>query len=211
MPCFNVAILGAECTGKSTLVTTLVARLQADGTAAQCIPEYLREWCDVNRRTPRPHDQVHIASVQAQRLATAVASATEGSIVVADTTPLMTAVYSEVYFKDVSLYPYALEQQRNFALTLLTGLDIAWVPDGIQRDSETVRKAVDHRLREVLTQHQIPFTTLYGQGNARTDAALQAIAYQTAGPRTGPQSDWKWTCDKCSDADCEHRMFSRLI
>ena len=31
---------------------------------------------------------------------------------------------------------------------MLTGLDIAWVADGIQRDSESVRKAVDLRLRD---------------------------------------------------------------
>lgn len=211
MPSFNVAILGAECTGKSTLAAALVARLQADKTAALHLTEYLREWCDANGRTPLAHEQAHIAIVQSQRLATASLMAADGGIVIADTTPLMTAVYSEVYFCDTSLYPYALEQQRAYALTLLTGMDIAWVPDGIQRDSESARKTVDRRLREVLTQHRIAFTTIYGQGTSRTDSALQAIAYQTAGPRTGPQSDWKWTCDKCSDADCEHRMFSRLI
>jgi len=211
MPSFNVAILGAECTGKSSLATALVARLQSSNTLALHIPEYLREWCDLHHRTPQIHEQAHIAAVQSQRLAAATLQAVEGSIVIADTTPLMTAVYSDLYFNDSSLYPFALQQHRAYALTLLTGLDIAWVADGIQRDSESIRKAADLRLREVLGQHQIPFTTIYGLGTARTDSALQAIAYQTAGPRTGPQSDWKWTCDKCSDADCEHRMFSRLL
>lgn len=211
MPSFNVAILGAECTGKSTLAAALVARLQADNIAARHIGAYLREWCDTHHRTPKADEQAHIASVQTQRFAAATAEAADGSITIADTTPLMTAVYSDVYFNDNSLYPKALEQQRGYALTLLTGLDLAWVADGVQRDGKAARTAVDQRLRTVLGSNHIPFTTVYGQGSARTDAALQAIAYQTAGPRTGPQSDWKWTCEKCSDADCEHRMFSRLL
>jgi hypothetical protein len=31
---------------------------------------------------------------------------------VADTTPLMTAIYSDMLFDDTSLYPFALEHQR---------------------------------------------------------------------------------------------------
>ena len=30
------------------------------------------------------------------------------------------------------------------------------------------------------------------------------------GPK-GPQRPWRWDCDKCSDASCEHRLFSQLM
>ena len=210
MACFTVAILGAESTGKSTLASTVVARLNAEQKPAVLVPEYLREWCEAHGRTPLKHEQAHIAVQQAQRLQEVQSPATAKRLVVADTAPLMTAVYSDIYFNDVSLYPQAIAHHRSYDLTLLTGLDIAWVADGIQRDCEAVRRAVDQRLRSVLAEHSIAYATIYGQGAARTACALQAIAYKAAGVRSGSQSNWQWICEKCSDADCEHRLFSRL-
>jgi nicotinamide riboside kinase len=206
----NVAILGAESTGKTTLARALVDQLQTEGKSAVMVAEYLLQWCDVHGRTPEAHEQAHIALLQTHGLHVAQSSAPEDSLIIADTSPLLTAVYSDVYFNDSSLYPQAVEQQRSYALTLLTGLDLASVADGIQRDSEALRRTVDLRLREVLENNAIAYATVYGQGPARTECALQAIAFKFAGPRKAVQSNWKWNCEKCSDADCEHRMFSRL-
>lgn len=48
---------------------------------------------------------------------------------VADTTALMTAVYSDQVFGDVSLYRDALLEHTRYRLTLLTGLDLPWMAD----------------------------------------------------------------------------------
>jgi nicotinamide riboside kinase len=134
------------------------------------------------------------------------------NLVLSDTAPLMTAVYSDVIFGDTSLYDFAAAQHRNFAMTLVTGLDLPWIADGIQRDGEVIRKRVDQRLREVLAHFKIGFSTVYGTGDTRTDNALQAIGYSLGtGREAGERSHWKWDCDKCSDADCEHRLFSTLL
>ncbi len=209
-----VAIVGAESTGKTTLADAVAAQLNASGTPARVVPEYLREWCAQHGRAPGAAEQAHIARVQSQRFEAARGSAAAQCVVISDTTPLMTAVYSDVYFGDVSLYPMAIEHHRNYTLTLLTGLDIAWVADGIQRDSEAMRKNVDRRLRAVLAAHQIAYASVYGQGNARTDSALQAITYRDASRPNArgaaQENPWHWVCEKCSDADCEHRLFGRL-
>jgi nicotinamide riboside kinase len=210
MASFNVAILGAESTGKTTLARAVVEQLLADGKPAVLVPEYLRTWCDAHGRTPEAHEQAHIGSQQARQLSDAQNCGPTGCMIITDTSPLLTAVYSDVYFNDASLYKEALAYQRTYHLTLLTGLDIAWVEDGIQRDGETVRRVVDQRLRDVLAKHAIAYATVYGQGPARTHCALQAIAYSTSDARTTGHSNWKWTCEKCSDADCEHRLFTRL-
>jgi hypothetical protein len=63
--------------------------------------------------------------------------------VVADTTPLMTAVYSHMLFDDDSLYPMALAHQALYDSTLVTGLDLPWVADGLQRDGPHAREPVD--------------------------------------------------------------------
>ena len=61
-----VALLGAECTGKSTLAEALARRFSAG-----LVTEYLREWCDTHGRTPHQHEQAHIAAEQARRIDTA--------------------------------------------------------------------------------------------------------------------------------------------
>jgi hypothetical protein len=44
-----------------------------------------------------------------------------------------------MYLKTLSLYEEALGLQAQFDLTLVMGLDVAWMPDGLQRDGEHVR------------------------------------------------------------------------
>ena len=165
----KIAILGAECTGKTQL--------------AQALSEQLRR-------------------VQAQPTA---------PLLLCDTTPLMTAIYSELLLGDASLYPQALQAQRSFDITLVTALDLPWVGDGIQRDGPDVRNRVDGHLRAVLQRHGIGYSMVYGTGEARAQCALQAIHYALGTPRPkSPRSAWSWPCEKCSDPDCEHRLFRDL-
>jgi HTH-type transcriptional repressor of NAD biosynthesis genes len=72
------------------------------------VGEYLREWCEREGRTPRPHEQMGIAQEQARR----ALQAPPGHWLVADTTPLMMAIYSDMLFDDKSLYDFALQHQR---------------------------------------------------------------------------------------------------
>jgi nicotinamide riboside kinase len=58
----RIAILGAASSGKSTLSAALAQRYQT-----VWVPEYLREFVDVQGRVPRSEDQFHIASTQRAR------------------------------------------------------------------------------------------------------------------------------------------------
>jgi nicotinamide riboside kinase len=203
----KVAILGAECTGKTQLTRSLARRLKPEHPNLVCVPEYLREWCDLNGRTPLADEQGFIAQVQMQR----VHSHPMTTLVLADTTPLLTAIYSDLLFGDTSLYADAVEQHRAFGLTLVTGLDLPWVADGIQRDGVAMRAQVHQRLCEVLRQQGIGFSMVYGVGEARMQSALQAIRYALGQPPPDMhRGKWKWPCEKCSDPECEHRLFSAL-
>jgi HTH-type transcriptional regulator, transcriptional repressor of NAD biosynthesis genes len=133
--------------------------------------------------------------------------------VVADTTSLMTAVYSHVLFQDESLYADALKHQRSYDLTLVTGTDLAWVSDGLQRDGVQMRSAIDRKLRSVLQAHQIDHAIIYGEEGQRLQSALDIITHrhEYPAPRSTPTTNWHWSCDSCSDPDCEHRLFTRLM
>ena len=209
-----IALLGAESTGKTELARALAQRLQERGIATTMVGEYLREWCEREGRTPRPDEQRSIAQEQTRRIDAAAAS----GVVVADTTALMTAVYSEQLFGDTSLHADALAAQARYAITLLTALDIPWVADAL-RDGDHAREPTDALVRAALTGARLSFAVVHGTGSERLSSAwnaINSIAGSEGRPRARGRFDskpaaWTWPCEKCSDPECEHRLFSDLI
>jgi nicotinamide riboside kinase len=136
LPLKRIAILGAESTGKSTLAPALAARY---GTV--WVPEYLREFVETQPRAVRgrpDRHRAHPARTRERRGGRQDAR----RFLFCDTTPLMTAVYSRIYWGRVPPELLALEAAHDYALTLVAGLDLPWVPDGLQRESEEVRRRV---------------------------------------------------------------------
>jgi nicotinamide riboside kinase len=176
-----IAVVGAESTGKTRLAQALAERL-AEATGLRCtwVPERLRAWCDAHGRTPRQPEQALIAEEQTARIAEA---ARHHALVVADTTALMTAVYSHIVFGDDSLDASAVAAHRSCQITLLTAIDLPWQADGLQRDGPQVREPVDTRLRTLMHRHGIGFSLVCGPGPQRLASALAALAAsQTLSP-----------------------------
>jgi nicotinamide riboside kinase len=206
---FVVGIVGAESTGKTTLAAALRDALAAEGRRVALVPEFLREFCDREGRTPRQPEQARIADEQSRRIALARAG---HDIVIADTTALMIAVYSETVFGDRSLYASAEQAHRCCDLTLLTSLDIPWQPDGLQRDGPHVREPVDARVRAALQRAGISYAIVPGTGPQRLGAALQAVrhALRLPSPDDEAAPRWQWVCDRCGDVACERHLLPRL-
>lgn len=169
----RIAVVGAESTGKTRLALALCERLALEtGLRVAAVPEALREWCDVQGRTPAVHEQRPIAEEQHRRIDAAAAL---HDIVISDTTALMTAVYSRYCFGDRSLESLAAQAHRTMHATLLMAIDLPWEADGLQRDGEHVREPVDAMLRELLTAHALPFSVIGGHGERRVERALRAL------------------------------------
>ena len=206
-----IGLLGAESTGKTTLASQLQAALAEPGRRVVMVNEYLREFCDERGRTPVQAEQAGIAEEQARRIGLAAADA---DIVIADTTALMIAVYSETVFNDRSLYDTALASHRRCDLTLLTALDLPWEADGLQRDGPHVREPVDALIRSALIGAKLPFAVVAGTGDKRLQAALLAVRHAMDEPdsedeeRANPA--WRWVCERCGDANCERHLLPRL-
>ena len=93
-------------------------------------------------------------------------------------------------------------------VTLLAGLD--WpLPPACTPQEAAAREAQDHVLRSALAQDGVPFRVVYGRGAQRVANAVAAVDAASAPPVPG--NDRAWSCDKCSDPDCEHRLFTRLL
>lgn len=203
----KIAILGAESTGKSELTKQLEQHFQAQGKSVQHIPEYLRTWCETEKRTPRPDEQLAIATEQARQ----INHASDGDVLIADTTALTIAVYSDVLFNDTALYDMALAHHHTFDVTLLMGLDLPWVADGIQRDGSHMREPVDTAIRAALNRGELQFKVVYGTGESRLHNALRCLNSTFEPIENRPQRLRNWVCERCSDPVCEHRLFRDLI
>ena len=216
----KIALLGAESTGKSELARALCERFSQLALPVVRVDEHLRDWCQREQRTPERHEQADIAHTQMQHILEAPAQ----HVVVADTTPLMTAVYSQMVFNDHSLNASAIQWQQQFDITLLTGFDLPWVADGLQRDGAHVREPVDQKIRQLLSTANVRYQVVYGLGDQRLDNALFCIAREAAKhaselaqrlhqalARSETLPQWTGPCETCGDGECEHRLFTRLV
>ncbi|USX28785.1 ATP-binding protein [Oxalobacteraceae bacterium OTU3CINTB1] len=158
----RVAILGPASSGKTTLAAALAER---HGTV--WVPEYLREFVDVQGRVPVAADQFYIASTQRERENASAQQAYK--YLFCDTAPLMTAIYSRHYFGgiDDQLARLADEHQRDYALTVVTAPDIPWVADGLQRECEEVSVIINRMLMEELAARRIPYVLVAGDPQQR--------------------------------------------
>jgi nicotinamide riboside kinase len=168
----RICLIGAECTGKSTLAQALAAHF-----GGLWVPEQLRSFCDLNGRTPRSDEQAALmrAQFEQEEQVAALALQTGADYVFCDSAPLLTAIYSDYYFADRSLFDCAHALHARYALTLVLQPDLPWQPDGLQRDGETVRAAVHALVQHALQAKHIPHIEVAGQDDARLQAAILAV------------------------------------
>jgi nicotinamide riboside kinase len=171
-----ICLIGAECTGKTTLAQALARQM-----GGLWVPEYLRSFTDAHGRTPRQDEQAHILQEQLRREDDALKQARQQQRpwVFCDTAPLLTAVYSECVFDDASLYPLARSLHARYALTLFLQPDILWQADGLQRDGEAMRATVHAAIERALTAGAWPVAHIAGTAAQRLVLARNAVQRRT--------------------------------
>lgn len=130
------------------------------------------------------------------------AAPSTADIVIADGTALMRAIRGGELMPDGPLMRFALERQCSYDMTLVTGLDLPCAGEDAQRE--------DQLIRTLLAGAGVPYRVVYGSGDDRLRNALAALPDSLAVRPATPPRAWQWQCDKCSDPDCEHRLFTSL-
>ena len=167
-----ICLIGAECTGKTTL-----ARSLAHEYSGRWVPERLRLFCDAMGRTPLQHEQIGILEQQARDEMEALEEAVrhQQDYVFCDTAPLLTAVYSEFVFDDTSLYPRARALHARYSMTLILEPDLPWIADGLQRDGAHVQRPIHTKIMQQLHGLGGLLYPVAGSGESRAISARAAI------------------------------------
>lgn len=92
--------------------------------------------------------------------------------------------------------PNGLIDQR----VLLSGLDTPAAAGAAMQQA-------DSALRELLAQGGVAYSVVYGQGLQRLQNAQRLVC---PAPLSSAQTQKRWVCEKCSDPDCEFKLFTGL-
>ncbi len=103
------------------------------------------------------------------------------------------------------------------SFALLMGLDL---PDKVPAE-RAAQARIDAQLRQQLQALDLPYRVVYGLGPARLTHALLAVGLPASdeaakASREAAQFDLNrgrtpWSCEKCSDPECEHKLFTGLL
>ncbi len=171
----KVAIVGAECTGKSTLLQTLAAELPARiNRTVTAFPEILREFCEREKRTPTRAEQWPLMQSQILR-ENSLKNEDSPQLMISDCAPITIAIYSQIYFQDNSLMAAASEHHLSYNLTLITAPDIGWQADGVMRDGVHIQLEFHRRLLKWVKEIAVKTIPIAGNGPEREAQAMAAI------------------------------------
>jgi HTH-type transcriptional regulator, transcriptional repressor of NAD biosynthesis genes len=173
----RVAILGAECSGKTTLCAELKKSLASDAVDTKIIPEALREFCHRLNRVPRMEEQLGIMREQIalEVFAEKASTLNQPQLTISDCAPITIAIYSELYFSDLSLYSEAEKFHKNYDLSILLSPNLGWQSDGIFRESPQAQQRFHHRMKQWLQSSSHPWLEISDVGEQRTASAISAI------------------------------------
>lgn len=167
----RIGLLGGESSGKTTLAMGL-----ADALPAFVAEEYLRDFVRDFGRLPNLADQEGIFLTQQMTVRTVqhAAEYADTPWVIADPLPLMTAVYSIVYFDDDSLLDAGIEDSLAYDAVVWCAPDIEWVAQDGVRDGVEHRERADLVIAEYIAP-RLPLVRVSGTPMERVLATLEAI------------------------------------
>ena len=189
----RIVLVGAESSGKTTLVASLVERYRARGgvwATTGSVPEYGREYTEMLLARQGvidadPDAPVHsaewtaddFAAIAVEQQRTEDAAAAAGSpVLFCDTDAFATQLWERRYLGDGSTAAFdAVPLLPVRGLYLLSDIEgVEFEQDGI-RDGEDYREAMQRWFEEELTARDQPWALVGGDASARLEASILLI------------------------------------
>jgi NadR type nicotinamide-nucleotide adenylyltransferase len=163
----RVCIVGGESSGKSTLAKNLASALNT-----KHVPEYARTYLERGGSLNQASDILPIA--RGQIALEAAISKEANSVLISDTDALLSQVWSEFLFNEVSPELVTLTNRQHFDLYLLLTPDVPWIADPIRYLPHQRQQFFD-RCKALLDETKRPYVTISGTGESRLQSALEAV------------------------------------
>jgi NadR type nicotinamide-nucleotide adenylyltransferase len=165
----TVAVVGAECSGKTTLASGLAKRF-----GVPWVPEYARDY--LARRSH--YDAADVRAIARGQQRAEDAATSENDLVFADTDLVVIKVWWSVRYGggdewiDASLDALLAEDRAR--AYLLPTPDIPWTPDPL-REHPNERPALHARYKRLLDDLGVQYIEVSGSEEQRLDAASTAV------------------------------------
>ncbi|MEI7489890.1 MAG: ATP-binding protein [Bacteroidota bacterium] len=166
----KIAITGPESTGKSMLAGQLAVQY---GTV--WVPEYAREYLELNGPAYREEDILAIARGQLERETEALRKAS--GFIFCDTEFVVTKIWSEVKYGRCHPWISGQVERHVYDLYLLCDIDLPWEFDPL-REHPGRRKELFELYCNELTARGFPFFIVRGYGRDRLSNAISIINEQ---------------------------------
>jgi NadR type nicotinamide-nucleotide adenylyltransferase len=165
-------LIGPESTGKTRLAEELAVRY-----GVPWAPEHAREYAERHGEALAYADVDPIGRGQeaGEDAAIARAVAAVAPLVVLDTDLVSTMVYSQHYYGDCPRWIEEAAARRLSHLYLLHHVDVAWVPDGHQREQPERREDLFARFRTALGRLGATVVHVAGSWDERRLRAVAAL------------------------------------
>ncbi|MCX6283165.1 MAG: ATP-binding protein [Bacteroidetes bacterium] len=163
----KIAITGPESTGKSMLAQQLASQFET-----VWVPEYAREYLELNGPSYHEEDILAIARGQLEQETKALSKAS--GFIFCDTEFIVTKIWSEVKYG--RCHPWISEQAVNhvYDLYLLCDIDLPWESDPL-REHPGMRKELFELYCNELKEMGFPFFIVSGYGPDRLRNAVGII------------------------------------
>ncbi len=179
----RIVLIGAECTGKTTLAAAL-----GEAFDEPFSPEYVRLYVNQLNRPLNIDDLDPIAHGQRHTEDQAFAEARR--FVFHDTNLLSTLIYARHYFAAQQDWLETLFQSRPYHHYFLCEPDFPWVADPGQREGPHTRSALQEIFRQELISRNLPHTPVTGPLPERI-ALIQGVLASLIKPTQAPFRDVK--------------------
>jgi nicotinamide riboside kinase len=184
----RVCVIGAESTGKTTLVRALSTRHATNG-----VEEYGREYT-IEKKEAGTNDswttEDFVVIARGQQRLEDEAAIGAGPLFFCDTDAMTTALWHERYQGEPSVEVEELGRMRTYDLFVLCDIDIPWEHDEIRLGSET-RAAMHQRFLDVLdTERTEPWVMVSGTVDERiavVESTIDRLALLTPGSLFDPR------------------------
>ncbi len=166
----RITVVGGECTGKTTLARALAADLPGE-----YVEEYLRRFVVEHGRVPTRAEQADVVAGQARTTQEAARRGAGAPWLIVDSGPIMTAVYSRLYYDDDGLDELSLSMVGSDRLVVWCAPEFPWEADPGQRDGAQYRDAAETILGDLLPQCAAPVLRVRGRVSERVMQVRRAL------------------------------------